>query len=74
MSGVGQQRAQRTDEITVLEVEAIELVAGLLRIHYVFIYNERGAFGVASNALADLAGESQHTIWIKFLGEKREVS
>ena len=45
----------RTDKVAVLEVEAVELVAGLLRIHYVFIDNESSALGIGRNALADLA-------------------
>ena len=44
-----------TDEVSVLEVEAVELVAGLLGIHYVFIDDEGGALGVCGNALTHLA-------------------
>ena len=47
--------AQRTNEIPVLEVEAIELIARLLCIHYVFIDNEGRALGVVCDSLADLA-------------------
>jgi hypothetical protein len=46
---------QRTDEVSVLKVEAVELVASRLRIHYVFIDNECCALGVVGDALADLA-------------------
>ena len=45
-----------TDKVAVLEVEAVELVAGLLRVHYVFIDDEGGALGVGGNALSHLAG------------------
>lgn len=45
----------RTDEVAVLEVEAVELVAGRLCVHYVFIDNEGGSLCVVGNALADLA-------------------
>lgn len=44
-----------TDKVTALEVEAVQLVARLLRIHDVFIDNESSALCVACNALADLA-------------------
>lgn len=43
-----------TDKVTALEVEAVQLVARLLRIHDVFIDNESSALCVACNALADL--------------------
>ena len=45
------------DEVAVLEVEAIELVAGGFGVHYIFVDDEGGAFCVACYALADLAGE-----------------
>lgn len=45
----------RTDEIAVLEVEAVELVAGLLGIHHILVDDKGSALGVAGNALADLA-------------------
>lgn len=54
--GRQQRRERRTDEVTILEVEAVELVARRLGVHYVFIDNESGAFGVVGDALADLAG------------------
>lgn len=43
------------DEIAVLEVEAVQLVAGALGVEYIFIDNVGGAFGVGGDALADLA-------------------
>lgn len=45
----------RTDEVSILKVEAVQLVAGRLGISYVLIDNKRCAFGVVGNALADLA-------------------
>lgn len=47
--------SKHTNEITVLKVVAVQFVAGLLRIHNIFVDNEGGALGVARNALADLA-------------------
>jgi hypothetical protein len=47
----------RTNEVSILEVEAIQLVAGLLGIHYVLIDNKRSSFGVVGDALADLTME-----------------
>lgn len=49
---------RHTDEVATLEVEAVQLVARLLRIHDVFIDDEGGALGVAGNALADLTVEA----------------
>jgi hypothetical protein len=45
----------RTNEIPILEVEAVQLVASHLGIHYVFIDNECCAFRVVGDSLADLA-------------------
>lgn len=45
----------QNNQVTVLEIEAVELVAGLFCIHYVFIDNEGCAFGVVGDALADLS-------------------
>jgi hypothetical protein len=44
-----------TNEISVLEVEAVELVASRLCVHYIFIDDEGGALGVVGNTLANLA-------------------
>lgn len=46
----------RTDEVAVLEVEAVQLVASRLGVHHVLIDNECGALCVVGDALADLAG------------------
>jgi hypothetical protein len=46
---------KRTNKIAVLEVEAIESVAGLLCIHHILVDNKCGALGVVGDALADLA-------------------
>ena len=43
------------DEIAILEVEAVQLVAGALGVHDIFVDDEGGAFGVCRDALADLA-------------------
>ncbi len=45
----------RTDEIPVLEVETVELVAGHLGIHYVLIDDECGSFRVVCDSLTYLA-------------------
>jgi hypothetical protein len=42
-------------QIPIHEVEAVQLVTGLLRIHNVVVNNERGAFGGGGGASADLA-------------------
>lgn len=53
---VGQKKRWRhTDEISILEVESVELIAGLLSIHHIFVYDESRAFCVIGDALADLA-------------------
>ena len=54
-------RRIHTDKVAALEVEAVQLVARLLRIHDVFIDNESSALCVACNALADLAAEDIST-------------
>ena len=43
-----------TNEIAVLEVESVQLIARLLRIHHVLIDNECCALGVVGNSLANL--------------------
>lgn len=45
----------RTNEITVLKVETVQFVTGLLRIHDIFIDYKSGALGVVGNALTNLA-------------------
>lgn len=50
-----QIQASLTNKIAVLEVEAVQLVAGLLRIHDILVYDEGGALGVVRNTLSDLA-------------------
>lgn len=44
-----------TDEISVLEVEPVQLVTSLLSIHDILIDNKRSAFGISCNPLANLA-------------------
>ena len=50
--------ARRTDEVAVLEVEAVELVASRFCVHYVFINDEGGALAMVGDTLADLAAEA----------------
>lgn len=47
------------DEIPVLEVEAVELITGSLRIHDIFVNDKRCAFGLLVDALPDLAARGQ---------------
>ena len=47
-----------------MEVEAVELVAGLLRVGYVFIDNECGSLGAVGDTLSNLAAQ---TVSIKFV-------
>lgn len=57
VSSIGRARAQMrpTDEISILEVEAVQLVTSLLSIHDIFIDNKSSAFGISCNPLANLA-------------------
>lgn len=43
-----------TDQVTALEVEAVQLIASLFCIHHVVIDDEGSALCVGSDALADL--------------------
>lgn len=45
----------RTDEVAILEVETIQLVAGGFGVHDILVDDERGALCVVGDALADLA-------------------
>ncbi len=49
---------KRTDEITVLEVVAIQLLEGVLRIHYVPEDNIGGSLGLDRNTLSNLTRDS----------------
>ena len=42
------------DEVAVLEVEAVEFVAGGFGVHDVFVDDEGGTLGIACYALSDL--------------------
>ena len=44
-----------TNKISILKIEAVQFVASLLGVHYVFIDNECGTLCVVGNSLADLA-------------------
>lgn len=46
----------RTDKISVLKIETVQLVAGLLCVHDIFVHDEGGAFGIVGDSLTDLAG------------------
>ena len=48
-----------TDQVSVLKIEAVELIACLFGVVDVFVDNKCSALGVIGNALADLAGKSQ---------------
>jgi len=49
----------RTDEIAVLKVEPVQFIAGLLRVHDIFVNDKGSAFRGVGDSLADLAnGES----------------
>lgn len=58
------EKRRRTNEVSVLKVEAVQLVASLLRVGYVFIDNEGGALGVVGDTLSNLAAQ---TVSIKFV-------
>lgn len=45
----------RTNEVAALKVEAVEFVAGLLRIHYILIDHKCCSLGSVGDALSDLA-------------------
>lgn len=60
-TGRGSDTLLRTNEITVLKVETVQFVTGLLRIHDIFVDDEGGALGVVGNALADLAADGIST-------------
>jgi hypothetical protein len=65
----GYEKRRHTDKVTVLEVEAIQLVAGLLRIHHVFIDYESGALRIIRDALADLAAKRVSKAILGWLSE-----
>ena len=46
-----------TDEVSILEVEAIQLVTSLLSVHDIFIDNEGRSFGLVGGALTYLTRE-----------------
>lgn len=48
------QDSERTDEIAVLEIEAVQLIARLLGVHHVLVHDEGCALGVVGGSLADL--------------------
>lgn len=52
--------AVHTNEIAILKVEAVQLIARLLCIHYVLIDHEGSALGIVCDSLADLAAIDQY--------------
>ena len=46
---------RRTNEVSILEVEAVQFVTGLLCIHNILVDDEGGALGVVCDSLSDLA-------------------
>ena len=49
--------ARRTNEISILEVEAVQLIASLFGVHHVLIDNERCSLCVIGDSLANLSVE-----------------
>lgn len=47
-----------TNQITILKVEPIQLIARRLRIHNILIHHERRALGVIGDALTDLSNRT----------------
>ena len=45
---------KRTDEISILEVEAVQLIAGLLGIHDVLIHDKCRSLRIVGDTLTDL--------------------
>ena len=57
------------DEVSVLEVEAVELVAGLFGVYNIFVDDECGAFCVVGDAMADLTNGTEFAKQLKeFIG------
>jgi hypothetical protein len=58
-SGASQrsQHHERTDQVAILKVEAVQLVARLLGIHHILVHDKCGALCIARDALADLTGK-----------------
>lgn len=57
--------SSRTNEIAVLKVETVQFVAGLLRIHDIFVDHKSCTLGVAGNALSNLAAKVLKTAYIE---------
>lgn len=53
------RKITHTDQVSALEVEAIELIACLLGVVCVLVDHECCAFGVVGNALTDLAAKGE---------------
>ena len=46
---------RQTDKVAALEVEAVQLVASLLGVHDIFVYDEGRALSVVGTTLPDLS-------------------
>ena len=55
LTWVALARGIRTDQVSVLEVKAIELIAGLLGVVYILIDHKSGTLGVVGDDLAIFA-------------------
>ena len=62
------------DEVTVLEVEAVQLVAGGFGVHDIFKDDEGGAFCIACDTLADLSGEASESVRVMQYGTVVQAS
>ena len=50
----GRSEDARTHKVTTLKVEAVQLIACLLRVRDVLVDHKRGSLGIAGDALTDL--------------------
>ena len=46
--------AIRTDQIPILEIETVQLITGLFRVHDIFVHHERSTFGIIGYPLSYL--------------------
>jgi len=61
-AGGAREVVRRTDEVAVLKIEAVQLIAGLLGVHDIFEDDEGGTLGGVGDALADLTTWSSVTV------------
>jgi hypothetical protein len=62
----------QTDEISVLKVESIQFITGLLCVHDIFIDHKCGAFRGIVDSLADLSGMTVLAVCLHDLESPRE--